>query len=107
MDVLELAGWISLVLLTIGALGALYRIVFGPALLDRAIAVDVLLIALSSGLTVWMALHESLHFIMLVVVASLIGFISSTTLARFTVEGAQANQTEPEPKQRPMGDGGR
>lgn len=107
MDVLELAGWISMAFLAFGALGALYRIVLGPALLDRAIAVDVLLIVLSSGLTVWMALHESVHFIMLVVVASLIGFISSTTLARFTVEGAQANHTEPEPKQGPMGDGGR
>src|SRR5699024_3310651 len=101
MDVLELAGWISLVFLIFCALGALYRIVFGPSLLYRVISVDVLLIVLSSGLTVWMAIHESVHFIMLVVVASLIGFISSTTLARFTVEGAQANQTEPEPKQGP------
>lgn len=107
MDVLELAGWISMVFLAFGALGALYRIVFGPALLDRAIAVDVLVIVVSSGMTVWMAIHESVHFLMLVVVASLIGFISSTTLARFTVEGAQANQAEPEPKQSPMGDGGR
>lgn len=105
MNVLELAGWISLLFLAVGALGSLYRIIFGPALLDRAIAVDVLLIVLSSGLTVWMALNESMNFIMIVVVASLIGFISSATLARFTVEGAQANQTEPEPKQSPMGGG--
>lgn len=107
MSVLELAGWISLCFLAIGALGALYRIVFGPALLDRAIAVDVLLIVLSSGLVVWMAIHESAHFIMVVVVASLIGFISSATLARFSVEGAQANKREPEPNQRPLGGGRR
>lgn len=104
MDVLELAGWISLVFLTFGALGSLYRIVFGPALLDRAIAVDVLLITLSSGIAVWMAIQESTDHILIIVVASLIGFISSATLARFTVEGAQANQTEPEPRQSPLGD---
>ncbi|GAA2039696.1 cation:proton antiporter [Yaniella flava] len=103
MSVLELAGWISLFFVAVGVLGALYRIVRGPALLDRAIAVDVVLIALSSGLTVWMALAGQPDYIMIVVVASLIGFISSATLARFTVEGAQANQSEPEPKQGPGG----
>lgn len=103
MSILTLAAWISTVLLVLGALGALYRIIRGPALLDRAIAVDVILIVLSSGLCVWMALHDTTDYITLVVVASLIGFISSATLARFTVEGAQANQTEPEPKQGPTG----
>lgn len=103
MSVMALAGWISLAFLAFGALGALYRIIRGPALLDRAIAVDVILIVLSSGLTVWMALNDSSLFIIVVVSASLIGFISSTTLARFTVEGAQANQSEPEPRQGPTG----
>lgn len=103
MSVLALAGWISLVFLGFGALSALYRIVRGPALLDRAIAVDVILIVLSSGLTVWMALNDLTDYIVVVVVASLIGFISSATLARFSVEGAQANQTEPEPQQGPTG----
>ena len=103
MSVLSLAGWISLAFLAVGALGALDRIIRGPALLDRAIALDVILIVFSTGLTVWMALNHSSDFITLVVVASLIGFISSTTLARFTVEGAHANQSEPEPKQGPTG----
>jgi len=103
MSVLTLAGWISLVFLAIGAFGAFDRIIRGPALLDRAIAVDVILIVLSSGLAVWMALNQSTDFVIVVVVASLIGFISSATLARFTVEGAHANQAEPEPKQGPTG----
>ncbi|HEY4558693.1 MAG TPA: monovalent cation/H+ antiporter complex subunit F [Enteractinococcus sp.] len=103
MSVLALAGWISVVFLALGAFGALYRVIRGPALLDRAIAVDVMLIVFSSGLVVWMALNDSTYFITIVVVASLIGFISSTILARFTVEGANANQSEPEPKQTPTG----
>lgn len=103
MSLMSLAGWISLIFLAVGALGALYRIIRGPALLDRAIAVDVILIVFSSGLVVWMALNDSSAFITVVVVASLIGFISSTTLARFTVEGSLANHAEPEPKQGPTG----
>lgn len=103
MSVLALASWISIVLLAVGAIGALYRIIRGPALLDRAIAVDVILIVLSSSLAVWMALKDSTDLMVLIVVASLIGFISSATLARFTVEGPHANQAEPEPKQGPTG----
>lgn len=103
MSVMALAGWISLAFLAVGAVGALYRIIRGPALLDRAIAVDVILIVFSSGLTLWMALNEHTHFIIVVVAASLIGFLSSTTLARFTVEGAHANQSEPEPRHAPTG----
>ncbi len=103
MNILVLAGWICLVLLALGTLGALYRIIMGPALLDRAIALDVLVIVLSSGLTVWMAIQGTTDFIVVVVVASLIGFISSAILARFTVEGAQANRSESTPKARPSG----
>lgn len=103
MSVMALAGWISLIFLAFSAIGALYRIIRGPALLDRAIAVDVILIVFSSGLAVWMALNDSTHFITAVVLASLIGFISSTILARFAVEGSNANHSEPEPKQGPTG----
>jgi len=94
VNILVFAGWICLLLLALGALGALYRIIVGPALLDRAIALDVLVIVVSSGLTVWMAIQGTTDFIVVVVVASLIGFISSAILARFTVEGAQANRSE-------------
>src|SRR5690625_8014866 len=82
MSILSLAAWISLAFLALGALGALYRIIRGPALLDRAIAVDVILIVFSSGLAVWMALNDSTYFITIVVVASLIGFISSRSEER-------------------------
>ena len=50
-----------------------------------------------------MALNEHTHFIIVVVAASLIGFLSSTTLARFTVEGAHANQSEAGAATRPTG----
>src|SRR5690625_7802581 len=97
MSVLTLAGWISLVFLAIGAFGAFDRIIRGPALLDRAIAVDVILIVLSSGLAVWMALNQSTDFVIVVVVASLIGFISSATLPGFRVKEAQATKQHPDP----------
>lgn len=94
MTVLELLAIISLVMLTLGALGAVYRIARGPSTLDRAIATDVLLITISTGLCILMALMETDAFMMFVVVASMIGFLGSVTLARFTVDGAQARTAE-------------
>ncbi|AXR74854.1 MULTISPECIES: monovalent cation/H+ antiporter complex subunit F [Auritidibacter] len=91
MHVLQLAGWICLVFLAIGALASVYRIARGPATLDRAIATDVLLITVSSALVVIMALTGLTDYIMFVVVASVIGFVGSVTLSRFTVDGTTAN----------------
>ena len=86
MTVLEIAGYVSLVLLALGAVGAIYRIVVGPSILDRAIATDVLLIVISSGLCVEMAVNHHTDNIVFVVVASVIGFIGSVTLSRFVAE---------------------
>ena len=44
MDPMDLATWAGGALLVVGAVGALYRIVRGPSLLDRAVATDVLLV---------------------------------------------------------------
>ncbi|WFP16061.1 monovalent cation/H+ antiporter complex subunit F [Citricoccus muralis] len=83
---LNWAAAICLVFLTIGLIGAVYRIVRGPSILDRAIATDVLLITLSSGLVVAMVLQDTTDYIIFVVVASVIGFVGSVTLARYTVD---------------------
>ena len=61
MDPMDLATWAGGALLVVGAVGALYRIVRGPSLLDRAVATDVLL----------------------VVFAGIVGFVGSVTVARF------------------------
>ncbi|NUL45933.1 sodium:proton antiporter [Cellulosimicrobium funkei] len=86
MTMLEWAGIICLVLLGVGALAAIFRIVRGPSILDRAIATDVLLIVVSSSLCVEMAINHHTDNIVFVVVASVIGFVGSVTLSRFVAE---------------------
>lgn len=83
MTLMQIAGGIGLLLLTVGAAGAIYRIVKGPSILDRVIATDVLLIVISSGLCVEMVLNDHTNNIMFVVVASVIGFVGSVTVSRF------------------------
>lgn len=69
--------------LVVGAAGSVYRIVRGPSLLDRAIGSDVLLIVLSGALILEMAVNGHTNSIVLVVLASMVGFVGSVTLARF------------------------
>lgn len=86
MTLLEWAEAVCVVLLGVGALAAIYRIVRGPSILDRAIATDVLLIVISSALCVDMAVNHHTDNIVFVVVASVIGFVGSVTLSRFVAE---------------------
>lgn len=71
------------VLLAFAALGAVVRMIKGPALLDRVLAADVLLVVLASALIVNMAAHRNTDNLALVVAITLIGFVGSVTVARF------------------------
>jgi multicomponent Na+:H+ antiporter subunit F len=71
------------VLLALAALGAVVRMIKGPALLDRVLAADVLLVVLASALIVNMAAHRNTDNLALVVAITLIGFVGSVTVARF------------------------
>lgn len=71
------------VMLSLAALGAIYRIAKGPSLLDRVIAADVLLAIFGAGLATEMALNEHTGNLALLVVLTVIGFVGSVTVARF------------------------
>ena len=71
------------VLLALAALGAVVRMIKGPALLDRVLAADVLLVVLASALIVDMAGHRNTDNLALIVAITLIGFVGSVTVARF------------------------
>lgn len=71
------------VILSLAAAGAIYRIAKGPSLLDRVLAIDVLLAIFGAGLAADMAINQHLENLMLLVALSLIGFVGSVTVARF------------------------
>ena len=55
-------GWaamVAAVILGLAAILTVVRIVRGPSLLDRIIASDVLLVIISCGLLIWMAVSVS------------------------------------------------
>lgn len=80
---LDIAVGIVVVVLALAALGTFYRIAAGPSLLDRVIAVDVLLAIVAAGLATEMAVSRRLDNLALLVTVSVIGFIGSVTVARY------------------------
>ncbi|MGV0108757.1 monovalent cation/H+ antiporter complex subunit F [Arthrobacter sp. CP30] len=65
---------------------ALYRAVLGPSILDRVLALDVVLAVIGAALVLNMVVNRHLDNLILLVTISLIGFIGSVTVARFVTD---------------------
>ncbi|WP_298254282.1 monovalent cation/H+ antiporter complex subunit F [uncultured Arthrobacter sp.] len=73
-------------ILAVAVLLALYRAVLGPSLLDRVLALDVVLAIIAAALVLTMIVNHHTDHLILLVVISLIGFIGSVAVARFITE---------------------
>lgn len=75
--------WIGGAMLAIAALLIVYRIERGPAMLDRSIALDMLVGALVASLALISAATGRTDLLNVMMVLALVGFVGSVTLARF------------------------
>jgi multicomponent Na+:H+ antiporter subunit F len=66
-----------------GALLALVRLARGPSLLDRVVATDTLLVIISAGLAVHVALVQDPTLVPVLVVVALLAFVGSVSVARY------------------------
>lgn len=74
---------IAFVLLGVAAAGFLYRVIVGPSLADRIVAVDGLLLIALSALAVETARTRSALFVDAIVIVGLLGFVGTAVAARF------------------------
>lgn len=81
-----IAAWVSGIALAIGAVLALVRLARGPSILDRTIALDVLLVIIMCGLCLDMVVNRHLNHVVFIVVGCLVAFIGSVTLARYVTD---------------------
>lgn len=77
------AVWIASVFLAVGATFALIRVVIGPSVADRMVALDTLLFIGVGELGVYIVATGSTIFIPVAVVAVLTAFISTVVVARY------------------------
>lgn len=80
---MNLVVWSCGLILGLAVIGTLYRLWRGPSLLDRVISSDVLLTIISATLCIMMIARDSYEYLPVLLVVSMIGFISSVTVARF------------------------
>ena len=71
------------VLLTVGAVLAVIRAEKGPSMLDRTIALDVVVAAMIAAVALYAAIERRTDVVPVLVVLSLVGFVGSVTIARF------------------------
>lgn len=100
-EFLMLATTISLAVLTLAFFLNLYRILVGPTLPDRVLALDMLIavvigyivvIAIRTGFTLYMDIAISL---------GLVGFLSTVAFARFILQRWQISQATAQEDTRP------
>lgn len=69
--------------LGLSALLCLVRLVLGPSVPDRIVALDALLYVVVSGIAVGAALTQDGSFLAVLVAVALLGFVGTVTVARF------------------------
>ncbi|HET8617168.1 MAG TPA: monovalent cation/H+ antiporter complex subunit F [Actinomycetales bacterium] len=75
--------WVSATLLTAAALLIVVRIVRGPTVLDRVVALDVLIAVIVSALALEAVVNRHGTTLPILITLSLLGFLSSVTVARY------------------------
>ena len=69
--------------LALAALLVLLRLLLGPSVPDRIVALDTLLQVVVAGIAVTAAVSDDGSFLAVLVAVALLGFVGSVTVARF------------------------
>lgn len=80
---MSVAVVIASVLLAIGAVGAVVRILVGPSVADRMVALDSLLFIGVGGLGVFIVNTGDVTYVSVLVVAVLTAFLGTVVVARY------------------------
>lgn len=74
---------ICAVLLTLAAVLSIWRAERGPSMLDRTVALDILITVVVAAVALYASLERRTDVVPILVVLSLVGFVGSVTIARF------------------------
>jgi multicomponent Na+:H+ antiporter subunit F len=106
MDLLTLSLDISFVLVMLGVAFAFFRLLLGPSLPDRIVALDMMTVLIVSFCGLYAIRAEDEAFVDVAIVLALVGFLATVALARFVErrivrgteaeEGTAGSETSPE-----------
>ena len=74
---------LAMVLLVIGGAAFLARVIIGPSIADRIVALDGLVVVLVGGILIGSIRADTARYLDVAVVVAFIGFVGTTASARF------------------------
>ena len=83
MTFLTIVGIAAGIMFGIGAITAVYRIITGPSILDRALATDVLLAIAICALGAEMAINKHTDTLVVMLILAMFAVVGSIAIARF------------------------
>ena len=87
-----IVAWICGTLLFLSAVAVIARVSIGPSMLDRMVGVDLLTSTILGAIAVISALSGRTDLLPVLVVLAMVGFIGSTTIARFVAHEPTADK---------------
>jgi multicomponent Na+:H+ antiporter subunit F len=94
MDVLGTAINVAFILVMLGVFFAFIRLILGPTLPDRVVAIDMMTVLIVSFCGVYAILSKDTAFIDVAIVLALVGFLATVALARFVERSNHPAQAE-------------
>lgn len=88
--------WVAQIGLLVAAAAALWRLVVGPTLADRVIALDLLLISLMTGIAIDAGVRGDSSILILLVVIAIIGFTATVAATSFIEREAERTRSAPD-----------
>lgn len=79
--------WTALVLFGIAIAIALYRIIFGPSLPDRVVALDMIGVQLISAIAIISVIMDTNSFLEVILVLGILAFVSTVVFSKFIERG--------------------
>ncbi|MDG4649585.1 cation:proton antiporter [Roseibacterium sp. SDUM158017] len=83
MGLLDVAIDVSFVLVMLGVAFAFVRLIKGPSLPDRIVALDMMTVLIVSFCGLYAMLSQDTAFVDVAIVLALVGFLATVALARF------------------------
>ncbi|MFK3939585.1 Na(+)/H(+) antiporter subunit F1 [Alkalihalobacillus sp. NPDC078783] len=84
---LEIVGYIALIFLSISILIGLYRVIKGPSMPDRVIALDTIGINLISAIAVISITLQTRAFLEVILLLGILSFITTVAFSKFLERG--------------------
>lgn len=79
--------WISLIIVILSMVGLLYRILRGPSIPDRLIALDAIGVMLISATALLSIIFETRFFIDVILMIAALSFIGTVSFSKFIEKG--------------------